>query len=275
MRPALLDEFRACLIEWFSWDKWSEQEPGLFKLEFEGTCRIALCSKCCFMENDNGRENVSSEGISKRQTKNPHWEQYKDLVEGGVDTATNRGMRMNGGVISTYEQKCWGWARAVTHVRCLKTGSTWSCLNITSWKTHGRWSCGRCYDPGGSLVSAGMTKFFANKATLGPIMQIVQNHFIGFGNVFFRCDTLSKTRSGLSGAFPSAFKLAELVEIVHNHRWGEPFFAQFKGSVVGSRRLGINGLFFYLFSRLLASQPSNLTIQSRSETAAGSRMTHF
>lgn len=59
------------------------------------------------MEDDNGRVNVSSEGISKRQKK-PHWEQYKDPVEGGVDIATNRGVRMNGGVISTYEQKCWG-----------------------------------------------------------------------------------------------------------------------------------------------------------------------
>ena len=194
---------------------------------------------------------------------------------GGVDIATNRGVRMNGGVISTYEQKCWGWARAVTNGRCLKTGSTWSGLTITSWKRHGRRSCGRCYDTGGSLVSAGTTKFFTNKATLGPIMQIIQNHFIGFGNVFFRCDSLSRTRSDLSGSFPSAFRLAELVEIVHNHRWGEPFFAQFNGSVLGSRRLGINGLFLNLFSRLLASQPSNLTIQSRSETAAGSRTTHL
>ena len=31
--------------EWFAWTKWIEREPGMFKLEFEGTSMIALCSK--------------------------------------------------------------------------------------------------------------------------------------------------------------------------------------------------------------------------------------
>lgn len=48
--PAMAEKLRACKKEWFAWDKWSAREPGLFKLEFEGIHRIALCSKCCFME---------------------------------------------------------------------------------------------------------------------------------------------------------------------------------------------------------------------------------
>ena len=39
--------------------------------------------------------------------------------------------------------------------------------------------------------------FFANKATLGAVMQIIQNRFVGFDDVFFLCSALSKTRSDL------------------------------------------------------------------------------
>ena len=35
--------------EWFVRDNWSAREPGLFKLEFEGIRRIALCSMCSFI----------------------------------------------------------------------------------------------------------------------------------------------------------------------------------------------------------------------------------
>ena len=101
----MLEEFRASKKEWLAWDKWSEQRPGLFKLEFEGTRGIALCSKCYFMEDENGkRRNCPQKGTLKRQN-NLNWEQYKDALEGGLDTATNRGMRMNGGVMCTYEKK--------------------------------------------------------------------------------------------------------------------------------------------------------------------------
>lgn len=67
--PAMAEKLRACKKEWFAWDKWSAREPGLFKLEFEGIHRIALCSKCCFMEDWKGEAKVSSMGSSKRQNK--------------------------------------------------------------------------------------------------------------------------------------------------------------------------------------------------------------
>ena len=56
--PAMLEEFRASKKEWLVWDKWSERKPGLFKLEFEGTCGIALCSKCYFMEDENEKGEI-------------------------------------------------------------------------------------------------------------------------------------------------------------------------------------------------------------------------
>ena len=47
---------------------------------------------------------VSSKGRSKRQNK-VNWEQYKSALEGGLDTVANRGIRMNTGVMCTYQQK--------------------------------------------------------------------------------------------------------------------------------------------------------------------------
>ena len=49
VKPELLKEFERKKKQWLSWDKWSSREPGLFKLESEGTRAIALCSKCNFV----------------------------------------------------------------------------------------------------------------------------------------------------------------------------------------------------------------------------------
>lgn len=48
-------------------------KPGLFKIEFEGSRGIALCSKCYFK---NGKMKVSSKGVSERQNQ-LNWERYK------------------------------------------------------------------------------------------------------------------------------------------------------------------------------------------------------
>ena len=99
-----------------------------------------------------------------------------------------------------------------------------------------------------------------NKGTLGPILQIIQNRLIGLGDVFF--DVVHFQRSyQICGSFPSAFKFAGLVQIVHNRRRGEPFFSHRDRSVVRSRRLGINGFFFACFNRLLANQASDFADQ--------------
>ena len=65
-------------------------------------------------------------------------------------------------------------------------------------------------------------QLFANEATFEPIVQILQNRFTGFDDVFF--DVLDFQRPDwICGSFPSAFKLAGLVEIAHSCIGGEPF----------------------------------------------------
>ena len=52
VKPELKLEFENNKKQWLSWDKWSNREPGLFKLEKEGTRAIALCSKCYFVDDE-------------------------------------------------------------------------------------------------------------------------------------------------------------------------------------------------------------------------------
>ena len=72
VKPELLKEFENNKKQWLSWDKWSNREPGLFKLEKEGTRAIALCSKL----------------LSRRREK---W-QDKDVFQGRVRKAERASM---------------------------------------------------------------------------------------------------------------------------------------------------------------------------------------
>ena len=56
------------------------------------------------MEKEDGKTKVSSKGVSNRQNQFS-WKRYNATLEGGKDKAMNRGMRMKGGVMCTYEQK--------------------------------------------------------------------------------------------------------------------------------------------------------------------------
>ena len=104
IRPERFDEFEATKKNWFAWDKWSNREPGLFKLEFQGNCGIALCSKCYYMENEEkSKTKISSKGLSQRQN-DLTWKRYLDALNGGEDKATNRGLRMVKGAMRTYQQ---------------------------------------------------------------------------------------------------------------------------------------------------------------------------
>ena len=70
VKPELREQFEREKKQWLSWDKWSSREPGLFKLESEGTRAIALCSKCYFVEDEqSGKAKMSSKGMSKAQNK--------------------------------------------------------------------------------------------------------------------------------------------------------------------------------------------------------------
>ena len=67
VRPGYETQFEEEKKRWLAWDKWSNREPGLFKLEKEATSGIALCSKCYHMEDQaTGKAKVSSKGVNKR-----------------------------------------------------------------------------------------------------------------------------------------------------------------------------------------------------------------
>ena len=84
-------------------DKWSNREPGLFKLEKQVTRAIALCSKRYYVEDEaNGQSKMSSKGVNKRQNE-LRWERYERTLESSRDMATNRGFRMQNGSMYTYE----------------------------------------------------------------------------------------------------------------------------------------------------------------------------
>ena len=68
--------------------------------------RNCAAQKVLFHGGHERKGKVSSKGRSKRQNKLSR-EQYKSALEGGLllDTVTNKGMRMNAGVMCIYEQK--------------------------------------------------------------------------------------------------------------------------------------------------------------------------
>ena len=116
VKPELLQEFEREKTQRLSWDKWSSREPGLFKLEKEGTRDVALCSKCYFVDDENsGKTKISSKGVSQKQNMPPPkpgsilklkqdhneqiWKRYDMALDGHKDMATNRGFRMKDGTM--------------------------------------------------------------------------------------------------------------------------------------------------------------------------------
>ena len=105
IRPGYETQFEEDKKRWLAWDKWSNREPGLFKLEKEGTHAIALCSKCYHIKDRaTGQAKVSSKGVNKRQNE-MRAERFERALAGDRDMATNRGFRMHNGAMYTYEQR--------------------------------------------------------------------------------------------------------------------------------------------------------------------------
>ena len=105
IKPDYMAQFEADKKSWLAWDKWSNREPGLFKLEKQGTRAIALCSKCYYVEDESGGQaKMSSKGVNKRQNE-LRLERYERALKGSRDMATNRGFRMRNGSMYTYEQR--------------------------------------------------------------------------------------------------------------------------------------------------------------------------
>ena len=105
IRPGYETQFEEEKKRWLAWDKWSNREPGLFKLEKEGTHAIALCSKCYHIKDQaTGQAKVSSKGVNKRQNE-MRAERFERALAGDRDVVTNRGFRMRDGAMYTYEQR--------------------------------------------------------------------------------------------------------------------------------------------------------------------------
>ena len=105
IRPGYETQFEEEKKRWLAWDKWSNREPGLFKLEKEATSGIALCSKCYHMEDQaTGKAKVSSKGVNKRQNEMRR-ERFERALAGNRDVVVNRGFRMRDGSMYTYEQR--------------------------------------------------------------------------------------------------------------------------------------------------------------------------
>ena len=105
IRPGYETQFEEEKKRWLAWNKWSNREPGLFKLEKEATSGIALCSKCYHMEDQaTGKAKVSSKGVNKRQNEMRR-ERFERALAGDRDVVVNRGFRMRDGSMYTYEQR--------------------------------------------------------------------------------------------------------------------------------------------------------------------------
>ena len=105
IRPGYETQFEEEKKRWLAWDKWSNREPGLFKLQKEATSGIALCSKCYHMEDQaTGKAKVSSKGVNKRQNEMRR-ERFERALAGDRDVVVNRGFRMRDGSMYTYEQR--------------------------------------------------------------------------------------------------------------------------------------------------------------------------
>ena len=105
IRPGYETQFEEEKKRWLAWNKWSNREPSLFKLEKEATSGIALCSKCYHMEDQaTGKAKVSSKGVNKRQNEMRR-ERFERALAGDRDVVVNRGFRMRDGAMYTYEQR--------------------------------------------------------------------------------------------------------------------------------------------------------------------------
>ena len=129
VRTELKEDFDKHKKKWLSWDNWSSRTPGLFKLEFEGTRAIALCSKCYYVD---GGEKVkaSAKGMNKQQN-DITWGRYLNVLksyisktsDSNTDRAHNRGFRMVKGRMMTYVQDNLGLIKCILRqARILKYG---------------------------------------------------------------------------------------------------------------------------------------------------------
>jgi len=111
VKPEKLEEFIKEQYDWFprkckEFKKYDKRTPGLFKVEFIGNAMIALASKSYYVQGEK-KNKMASKGIQK-SGNNKHTllvfdKYYEALFLDKTLEATNRGFRMEKGVMKTYE----------------------------------------------------------------------------------------------------------------------------------------------------------------------------
>ena len=111
--------------------KSGKREVGRFKLEFEGTKMISLCSKSYIIENEEGKQKNSCNCVSKKTLTNAMEKFEETLSSKNVTSAKNIGFRINKSVIHTYSQEKIGFNYFYCKRKVLEDGVSTEPLDIT------------------------------------------------------------------------------------------------------------------------------------------------
>ena len=126
IRPELRDLYAKEKSKWLVTDKYSKRVPGLFTSEFKGKRMITLTSKCYYADGGPDTEaKISCKGVSKSQNEMT-WERYRNALEGSTNRASNKGFRLQGQSIVSYQQDKLGlsayYDKRIVHKDGIHTG---------------------------------------------------------------------------------------------------------------------------------------------------------
>ena len=128
IRPQLRDLYAKEKSKWLVTDNYSKRVPGLFKPKFKGKRMITLTSKCYYADGGadaDTESKISCKGVSKGQNEMT-WERYKNALESSIDRASNKGFRLKGQSIVSYQQDKLGlsayYDKRIVHKDGIHTG---------------------------------------------------------------------------------------------------------------------------------------------------------
>ena len=128
IRPELRDLYAKEKSKWLVTDKYSKRAPGLFKPEFKGKRMITLTSKCYYADGGADADTeakISCKGVSKSQNEMT-WERYRNALGGSIYRASNKGFRLKGQSIVSYQQDKLGlsayYDKRIVHKDGIHTG---------------------------------------------------------------------------------------------------------------------------------------------------------
>ena len=105
--------------------------PGIFKKEFSGFRMLSLCSKSYIIEDQDGKQKISSKGISKKNLTDAMAKFSHTLSTGETSFSTNLGFRMRDANMFTYSQTKIGFNYFYCKREVQDDGITTRPLNIT------------------------------------------------------------------------------------------------------------------------------------------------